>query len=306
MKELNKRDDLLTKPLWVALISIGASAISYGIILLFVDVPDPRIGWVLSLSIPAFVAPSITFIIRRYVVMIKKQNQELEELNALNKKLFSLISHDVRSPIASLKSLIEPLRTGQISLDEVQPLLDHLDAQTDELLTFLNELLVWSKDQLDPEDQKEGLFRIAPAIQRTIRLFDEHRKDKKIKLELGTIDLQAYGQAETFSFVFRNLYQNALKFTQSGGQVTVHAAIENGHCLVHIADSGPGMSEESMHKVLNPAEHYSTLGSNGERGTGLGISSSINYLRDHRGELRVKSEQGKGTTFTVVLPIAAA
>jgi signal transduction histidine kinase len=306
MKQLGKKDDLMTRPLWVGLISIAASVVAYGVISIFVDIPEPLIGWGLSIGIPAIVAPSIACIVRRYVLMIEKQNSELAELNTLNRKLFSIVSHDVRSPVASLKVLMEPLRQGRFSLEEARPLLQKLEDQTDQLLEFLDGILRWAHEQLDSENQKKELFLIAPSIQQTVKLFEEKRKEKNIQLQMGPLSHRAFGQAEAFSFVFRNLYQNALKFTTEGGHIAINATEENGKCFVMISDSGPGISNDEIQGIMNPSQHYTTPGSSGEIGTGLGISSSIHYLEDNNGELRVTSDVGKGTTFTVVLPAEAA
>jgi len=302
-KRLNSLDSVISKPWLVGLISVGSSVLIYTILIQFVPLRDVAIGYYLSIGIPAVVGPMVAFMVRGYIGRIEKKNQELAELDATNKRLFSVISHDLRSPLASLKTVMDLLVEEQLSLEEGKLMIKDLSQKTNRLLDFLNEILTWSMRQTEARPQSAQQFDARASIESILKLFEDQRLAKNIDLETNDLAGSMYADPDSFSFVFRNVYQNALKFTPPGGKIEVYTEKKAQHLHTIIKDDGVGMSPEVLEKVLDPQELYSAQGTNAEQGTGFGISSAINYLKDNHGELKVETEEGQGSKFRIVLPL---
>lgn len=292
------------KPWLVGIISIIASVSVYGIILLFADMDNVMQGLYLSLGIPAVVAPSVTLLIRAFVEQIEQQNRDLAELNATNKRLFSLLSHDLRSPIASLKSVMDLMLNEDLSAEEGKLMVKDLAEKTDRLLDFLNDILQWSLKQTELKPMGRSYFGVRESIESILQLFEDEREAKRIQLEVGGLDQSAYADKDSFAFVFRNVYHNALKFTPEGGKIQVFTEVHQGKLHTIVRDSGLGMDKSVVKAVLDPEQWYSSRGTKQELGTGFGISTAINYLKDNDGELQIDSEPGKGSIFRIILPQA--
>lgn len=292
------------KPWLVGIISIIASVMVYGIILLFADMDNVLEGLYISIGIPAVVAPSVTLLIRAFVEQIEEQNRELAELNATNKRLFSLLSHDLRSPIASLKSVMDLMLQEDLSAEEGKFLVKDLAEKTDRLLDFLNDILQWSLKQTELKPLGRTYFGVRESIESILQLFDDQRAAKKIRLEVGPLDQKAFADKDSFAFVFRNVYHNALKFTPEGGKIEIYTEVHKGKLHTIVRDSGLGMDQAVVKAVLDPDQWYSSRGTKQELGTGFGISTAINYLKDNDGELQIDSEPGQGSIFRIILPQA--
>lgn len=297
-----KWEEYLTNPWLMGVVSVILSVSVYGLILLFVDLQEPMMGLYMSTIIPALVAPPIAILIRRSVRQVKAKNRELAELNATNKKLFSLLSHDLRSPIASLKSVMDLLIEQRLSEEEAREMFKDLSHKTERVLDFLNDILTWSLKQSELKPMQADYFQVKDSIESILDLFEDQRRAKHINLDTQNLNEAVFADKDSFAFVFRNVYHNALKFTPEGGEIQVYTEVKDGKLHTVVADSGVGMNNETIETVLNPEKWFSTKGTHDESGTGFGISSSLNYLRDNHGELRIESEPGKGSRFIIVLP----
>lgn len=302
ISKIGFKDEILSRPWLMGLISILASYLLYTAFVPILNISEPDDGLPMVIGIPAIVAPACTWLIGRYIKQIKKQHEALEELNNTNKKLLSILSHDLRAPIASLKSVLDLVVSQELSEIEAKAMLSDLSSKTEHLLQFMNDILNWSQRQSNLKPLKKEVISLKESIHFTVTLFEEHRQQKNIELKLDELKGFAFVDKGTFSFAFRNIYQNALKFTPLGGKIEIYTEQQNGHCLISIEDNGAGMNSEELEKVLDPQQWYSKAGTNNEQGTGFGLTSSINYLREGGGNIIIESEVGKGSKFSIVLP----
>lgn len=292
----------LYNPIVIVIISVTFSVSAYLLIASFTKIPDFKIGLMLSTVIPIAVSLPISVVMIGYLKKIQKQKIKMERLDSTNKKLFSLLSHDIRSPITSLKGIVDLLTEGVLDKKEGKIYLGELSKKIDNVLEFLDDLLLWSKRQVEKKPIKHSLFNCNEIIKSTIDLLEDTRKRKNIRLEIGEINNTIYTDKDIYAFVFRNIYHNAIKFTPEHGKIEIYTEIKNKNNLTVIKDSGIGISQEDIKNVLNEDKWFTQNGTFNETGTGFGISTCVNYLKQNNGKLLMESEPGKGTKVSIVLP----
>jgi signal transduction histidine kinase len=238
-------------------------------------------------------------------IEIQMQKRKLEESIEFKNKLFSIVSHDVRSPLNSLQGLVMLISEGEdIPADMLKTLLQDVAERVQITSAFLDNLLSWAKSQMDgytPDMQEVPLKKETSAV---IDLFDQIAREKNIKIE-NNIDEKLAAQADQnlLNLVIRNLLSNAIKFTPHAGTIEIGALREDGGLLYYVRDNGIGMSNENIRKVLE-GRGYTTLGTFKEKGTGLGLSLCKDFIARMNGKLWVESRIGEGSTFSFSVPIA--
>ena len=233
------------------------------------------------------------------------QRDALEEANRSKNKLFSVISHDLRSPLNSLQGLFTLLQDGHLTADEIQRLLPELSQRLHQTYSLLDNLLIWAKSQMEGIRAHPATLKILPVIQETEQLIASQADHKNISVDLD-IDpsLEAYADLDMVMIVLRNLLTNALKFTNEQGQVYISGSRQHDFVHISVRDSGVGISEESK-KLLFAESRNSTAGTSGEKGTGLGLVLTKDFVEKNGGTIWVESEVNIGTTFTFTLPATA-
>ena len=173
------------------------------------------------------------------------------------------------------------------------------------LVKLLDNLLNWALQQRGQFPYLPEKLDARPIFTNAIETFEEMAASKKIELTLEMkSDFYLYIDRNTASAIFRNLINNAIKFTQEGGSVTITAMEEEdtGMSLITVADSGVGMTKERLDGLFKLNEKGSTIGTSGEKGLGLGLQLVLEFVALNKGKIDVTSEVGKGTTFTLRLP----
>lgn len=237
---------------------------------------------------------------------LSTSNEELERLNEVKDKLFSVISHDLRGPIANLKSILQLLDDGHLSRDEFHSLSSKLNRQLEISGNALENLLQWAKAQLSEIKVHAEKVIMTELANKVIRQFHEELavKDIRCRNDLG-VDLIAWADSNQVEIVIRNLVGNAIKFTPDRGVISVTGKkLTNGLIEVSVEDSGIGMSEDQMNVLFQPGKYYSNPGTNQERGTGIGLIISKEMVVNNGGNISVRSSPMKGTVFTFTLPSA--
>jgi two-component system sensor histidine kinase/response regulator len=237
--------------------------------------------------------------------IVSAQNIELEKLNALKNKLFSLISHDLKSPLNNLKNLFELYRKGDLEKQDVDDLLGRLENSIYNVNDFLVNLLEWSKSQLDGINAKPSLFSLIDVIDKNIKLYSNQIQSKNISIT-NTVGPQhlAYADVDMIDIVVRNLLSNAVKFCEPGRAIAFEAKIIEDKLQWLISDNGPGINEVDKANLFNLA-HAAQKGSLGEKGHHLGLILCKEMIERNLGTFDFCSEVNKGTTFIITLPIAA-
>ncbi|MCU0451547.1 MAG: sensor histidine kinase [Bernardetiaceae bacterium] len=247
-------------------------------------------------------------------VMIEEQNRALElkvaertrslqQANEAKDRLLAIISHDLRSPVASLESALQ--------LQEFLPLAEREDfnqalaQQVGHLRQTIDNLLNWAYAQRGGLRTQPTVVDLRALAQEKIQLFGPTAKTKQISLHNQLpAPLWAWADAQHVRLVLHNLLGNALKFTNAGGHVYLRGLPTQGRVEVEVADTGTGIAPEKIGQLFNLATHFSEYGTAGESGTGLGLLVCHEMLEKNQGRIWVTSQPGQGTQFFFSLPTA--
>ncbi len=239
-----------------------------------------------------------------YNMEIETQKQELAELNSLKTKLFSIISHDVRTPLYGLKNLFTSVQDYDLPAEEVKLLIPDVVKDLQYTTDLMENLLQWAKSQMKGEQLHPQLIDLNELIRDVQQLVRLQAENKQVYLNAKTDKpVYIYADKEMMEVVLRNLISNAIKFTPKDGEISVAVQEVNEEVQVYIKDTGTGMSEESREKLFKD-EYFTTKGTANETGTGLGLMICKEFLKKNGGEISVESELGKGSTFRFKLPRA--
>lgn len=236
---------------------------------------------------------------------ISHQRDALEEANRSKNKLFSVISHDLRSPLNSLQGLFALLQDGHLSAEELRSLLPELTQQLGHTHSLLDNLLIWAKSQMQGIRSHPDGLDLIPLIHETVQLVASQAEHKRIRTEIDTpLELEGYADLDMVKIVLRNLLTNAIKFTSEQGTVRVVGYRKLDLLHIEIKDTGVGISEQDQ-KLLFVDDTASTTGTKGEKGTGLGLLLSKDFVEKNGGTIWVESQMNLGSTFTFTVPANA-
>lgn len=232
----------------------------------------------------------------------EEQSQKLEKANFLKDKLFSIIGHDLRSPFASLQNIFILLEDKALSQEEFYELSLMLRKNIDEVHTTLNNLLLWASAQMSGKKTNPIIIDLSQAVEHKINLFQLIAEQKHIAIENKVPSMtNVLVDEDHLASILRNLINNAIKFTPQKGQITVAAQENEDFTQVSIADTGIGMEAEKAAALFQTAAITSTKGTDGESGTGLGLSLCKDFVESNGGKIWVESTLGKGSTFHFTL-----
>ncbi len=236
---------------------------------------------------------------------ISEQARQLQESNALKDKLFSIISHDMRGPVGTLKSIFSLINDRSLDPDEFYAMATKLQGSVEGLHTMMENLLHWSYSQMDGFVTRPVAFETASTINQVCELYARTAEEKNVALVADSGEIpDVYADPEQVHLIVRNLVGNALKFTPGGGEVRVRAELENGAVRVSVRDTGVGMAADKVARLFTAATHGSDRGTAGEKGTGLGLLLCKEFAERNGGRIWVESTPGHGSTFVLELPAA--
>ncbi|RYE25951.1 MAG: HAMP domain-containing histidine kinase [Sphingobacteriales bacterium] len=240
----------------------------------------------------------------KHALDIEKKNRDLELVNLEKNKLFSIVSHDMRSPLASIQSALELLSTDEIEEEDRKAIKKELLWLTGNTSDMLNNLLLWSKSQLDQMTVKLAPIELGRALQETLTLQSKIAEKKGITLS-HEIDpaLKVMADIDMLQLVVRNLVNNAIKFTNTNGHVAVKAFADGSRCKIEVIDNGKGIPEDMQEEIFKP-KHEATYGTMNEKGVGLGLVLCKEFTERQKGSIGFTSQVNVGTTFYITLPLA--
>lgn len=235
---------------------------------------------------------------------IEQKAAELSELNLLKNKLFSVISHDMKTPMYALRNLFRGMQQQDTSGEEIKAMIPDVVNDLNYTTGLMENLLHWVKNQMDSANITPVELHMEEIIEDAIRVHKLQATTKKIsiKKELNG-EIRVFADNDMVKLVLRNLLSNAIKFTSERGKIIINLKKETPFCRVSIIDNGIGMDQQSMVKIQEN-NYYSTNGTSNENGTGLGLMLSKDFLSKNGGELSIESERGKGSIFSFTLPLA--
>ena len=235
-------------------------------------------------------------------LIIESQSEELKVLNSTKDRLFSIIAHDLRGPLSSLKGVMQLLDNEFISKEEFKSLSKRLQENVDNVHGMLENLLLWSLSQMDGIKPNIKAFDLNFVVDETVVLFKEVFTQKHIDLTSNsTINFQALGDEYQIRTVLRNVLNNAIKFTPENGRIMIESRVEKNFINLRISDTGIGISKDDLHLFFsNPKLQAGTAG---EKGTGFGLFLCKELVEKNGGLITVDSEFGKWTTIEISLPL---
>lgn len=238
------------------------------------------------------------------IQVIAEQSRQLEKLNATKDKFFSIVAHDLKSPLNSLKMfsslLIEDF--DDLSKDEILTMSKYLRDSVDNTIKMADNLIIWAMVQMGGYQFNEESIKVKDIVSNIFNLYQDLALKKGIHLNYTVEDALAIkGDKNQIEFIIRNLVNNAIKFTHKNGFVNLTAqSSPNNHVQISVSDSGIGISEQSKKELFLLGKKQSTTGTDGEKGTGLGLMLSFEFLKLNGGQIEIDSNLGKGTTFRLV------
>lgn len=231
--------------------------------------------------------------------------EELKLLNANKDKFFSIIAHDLKSPFSALLGysdfLVEDF--DELSDEEIREYSNNINTVAKNVYDLLDNLLEWSRIQTGRRKYEPETFNLTQTINRVIELFYNNAVNKNLKFhKVLKPNLPVFADTNMLFTVLRNLVSNAIKFTPRGGSITITASNENHQIIISVKDSGVGISEDDLQKLFNITTSHSTIGTEQETGTGLGLILCKELVELNNGTISLESELGKGSEFKIILP----
>lgn len=236
-----------------------------------------------------------------YQRLLNKQATELKDLNALKNKLFSVVAHDLKSPMYALRNIFQNVQQYDIPAEDVKALVPEVMNDLNYTTNLMENLLQWAKYQMNSPNLSPSEVNIAEVADDVVQLLNSQASSKKISL-INTIDTDTtvLAQKDMLRLVLRNLVSNAVKFTPAGGYVTIGLEEYQNEAEIFVADTGVGIEKENLYKIYNNS-YFTTQGTAAEKGTGLGLMLCKEFLAQCGCNLHISSERGQGSRFSFLL-----
>lgn len=239
--------------------------------------------------------------------LILSKTEELQRTIAGRDKLYSVIAHDLRSPMGSIKMVLNMLILNLPSEKigaEMYELLTMANQTTEDVFSLLDNLLKWTKSQIGKLNvvyQDVDLVEVTDGV---IEIFSMVASLKKIRIhEMKPEKMMVNADIDMLKTVVRNLLSNAIKFSKEKSEVLVKMEEVDGMAVVSVQDYGCGISEEGQKKLLHTDTHFSTFGTNNEEGSGLGLLLCKDFVVKNGGKLWFTSKEGEGSIFSFSIPV---
>ncbi len=237
--------------------------------------------------------------------ILDKKNIELSESNSTKNRLFQIISHDLRSPLASVYNISQLIKIfiKQKKFDLLEESSKDMEECVNSVLNLTDNLLSWSLNQSGKLPYNPVIVSLKPLLNASIKTFYSAAKQKSIHLQLVLEnEFFVFADRQMLDTVVRNLINNSLKFTLPGGIIAIGAKQNDGFIEIWIKDSGIGISEDQIPNLFEIDSSKSHLGTVGEKGNGLGLVLCKQFIEQNNGEIWVESILNKGTTFRFTIP----
>lgn len=240
-------------------------------------------------------------------ITARKQYEEyLKNANSVKDKFFSIISHDLRNQFSGIESLTEILlqKNNELDIETMKRYLKMLNNGGKSALNLLENLLEWSRLQINGMAHKPVECRLRLIVDDVLNSAYNQAVIKRIVLVNGVnSNFKIWADRNMITTVLRNLVSNAIKFTPFEGKVEIQSWTLNERDYISVKDSGIGMSQEKIDDLFKAETIRSSLGTENEKGSGLGLMLCNEFVSVHGGKIKVKSEPGKGAEFTIILPV---
>ncbi|NKI32089.1 sensor histidine kinase [Croceivirga thetidis] len=247
----------------------------------------------------------IIFLIRRNYQNQRNANKDLKELNEVKDKIFTIIGHDLKSPISTLQEFLDLYNDSELSTSEIKKITPRLKNNVDHSAFTLNNLLTWANNQMNGTITKPKAVAIKMHATQVVELYAEKIESKNINVECVTNpDLKVLVDSDHLDLILRNLISNAIKFTPENGNIKFNGKEQGSRVVFRIEDSGVGLSKSQLSSIMKGSSIIPQIGTNNEKGTGIGLQITKDLLALNNGELNFESALNSGTTAIIILPKA--
>ncbi|MES2373212.1 MAG: HAMP domain-containing sensor histidine kinase [Bacteroidota bacterium] len=237
-----------------------------------------------------------------YQDQVEEKNKELEKLNDTKEKLFSIIAHDLRSPIGQLRNSLDLVNREYMSPEAFKQVSSRLSSEVDHLHSTLDNLLRWSLNQFQGIKTTPEKVSLDELVEQKAMLFRRSFETKNISFEYQPSGLFVFADRDHLMLVLRNLVSNSIKYSHQNGSVSFLAYPKDDRVIIEISDTGIGMSEEIKTSLFNTTHLVSVTGTSNEKGTGLGLKLCKEFVEKNNGSIWLETEQEKGSTFYISMP----
>lgn len=229
---------------------------------------------------------------------------DLEKSNNTKDHFFFILAHDLKNPISALTDITGFMKDNLMKMEKktLQEHMNSMHTSSAAVYELLINLLNWSRTQSKKIEYNPSDWKINKLVNKNARLLESQFNNKHIQLKVDVDNtLQVFADYNMIDTVIRNIISNSIKFTEYNGQVMIHSIEEENNIILRISDNGIGMLPEQLEKLFS-IDKTNTIGTAGEKGTGLGLVISKEFLQINKGEILVESEPKKGSTFYIKLP----
>jgi signal transduction histidine kinase/Tfp pilus assembly protein PilF len=237
--------------------------------------------------------------------MLELANQKLIKVNAEKDKFFSIISHDLKSPFNAILGYSGLLSRNYNKFDDIKrkEMIEGMNISANSAFMLLEDLLTWSRTQLGRVDFLPEKLNLNELIDDTIYHLQGQANNKGLKI-LNEVpeSIEVFADRNMISAILRNLVSNGLKFTHKGGEIRIGAEKKDHEIIVSVSDTGIGITEDKLKNIFELTNKSKTIGTNNEKGTGLGLILCKEFVEQHGGEIYVESEKDVGSTFSFTIP----
>jgi signal transduction histidine kinase len=242
--------------------------------------------------------------ITRQSQLLKEQAEQLDQLNTMQTKLFSVISHDLKAPMYALRNLFAAMELQKMPAKDIKAFIPDVQKDLNYTVGLMENLLNWAKSQMKSHHVHAQALDVDSLLTEVSRVLNLQADAKNIKI-VNTTEHPVLISADRdmISLVIRNLLSNAIKFSPPGSTITIGASEMSSYADIYIQDTGKGIGADELKKI-NSQEFFTTNGTAHEQGTGLGLMLCREFLSKNGGKLRIESETGKGSRFSFTLPKA--
>lgn len=244
---------------------------------------------------------------KRAEQILKEKERELIRINASKDKFLSILAHDLKSPFNTIFGFTDLLAEDLpgLSREEIVDRLERIGNSAKQAYALLENLLIWAQSQRGLLQYSPEVIDLKSHLAENIAMAHYQAGQKKISLNIDFPEgIRIMADRNMCSTIFRNLLSNAIKFTYPGGHVEITARTGNGKAIIDVKDNGIGLTTQQMSEIFRIETMQRTLGTAKEKGSGLGLILCKDFAETQGGTIRVESEAGKGSVFSVELPLA--
>jgi signal transduction histidine kinase len=238
---------------------------------------------------------------------LSQSGEEMKNLNRSKDRIFSVVAHDLRNPVAAVTGFSELLHENfeEFTVDAQKEYLLQIVQGTQRIQNLLENLLIWARSQMKSIKYEPETLKVKEFMEECVRELKANLDHKKVSCQVIVEEnCIVFADRSMVHTVFRNLIINAVKFSFPGGKIWISSELSPNGCTISVSDEGIGIQPEIQEKLFDPNEGITSQGTSGESGSGLGLIICHEFVEKNRGSIRVDSQPGNGATFVVTLPVS--